>query len=90
MSVTVHIPSVLRPYVDNKDIVEIDAKTVEELLDELAGRYRHLQQLLSDEGGLRGFVNIYVNDKDIRDLDHYRTVLCGGDVVTLMPAIAGG
>ncbi|NIM65380.1 MAG: MoaD family protein [Candidatus Latescibacteria bacterium] len=91
MSVRVLIPSALRRYIEDKDTVEIEARTVEELLDKLVSQHDELRrQMLTEDGGLRGFINIYVNDQDIRYLDKYQTRLKSGDVVTIVPAIAGG
>ncbi len=91
MAIKVLIPSVLRPFVENQQAVTIEAGTVDELLEKLLSRYETLRhQVLSEEGGLRGFINVYVNDKDIRYLDKYKTRLEEGDIVTIVPAISGG
>lgn len=91
MAVKVLIPSALRSYEENQESVEIDAETVDELLEKLVNRDERLRRLLyAEDGGLRSVVNVYVNDQSIRDLDSYQTPLENGDVVTLVLAIAGG
>jgi adenylyltransferase/sulfurtransferase len=91
MAVRVQIPTPLRPYTDQKESVDLDAASVEDLLDALIARYPSLQTHLFDETGrLRSFVNIYVNDQDIRALSRQQTPLAEADVVSIVPSIAGG
>ncbi|MCS7228717.1 MAG: ubiquitin-like small modifier protein 1 [Candidatus Kryptonium sp.] len=91
MSVKVMIPTPLRPYTDNKDTIEVDGQTVRELLENLANRYPQLKRhLFSENGNLRNFINIYINDEDIRYLEGDNTKLKEGDIVSIVPAIAGG
>lgn len=91
MAVKILIPSVFRRYVDKQESIEIDAPTVEKAMDAIFERHEEFERLLtSEEGGFRSIINIYVNDKDIRFLDSYNTALADGDVVTIVPAIAGG
>ena len=85
------IPTPLRQFVENKDSVELSGATVGELLAALTGEYKDLRRhLYSDAGKLRSFVNIYVNDEDIRYLDKEATAVAGGDTVSIVPSIAGG
>jgi len=85
------IPTPLRPYTDQQDAVEVDGATVGELLASLTARYGDLRRhLYSDEGKLRSFVNVYVNDDDIRYLEREATKLKAGDVVSIVPSVAGG
>jgi sulfur-carrier protein adenylyltransferase/sulfurtransferase len=85
------IPTPLRPYTDQKDAVEVEGSTVGELLSSLTARYTDLRRhLYSDEGKLRSFVNVYVNDDDIRYLNREATALKAGDVVSIVPSVAGG
>jgi len=85
------IPTPLRPYTDQKDAVDVDGATVGELLAGLTGRYPALRRhLYADDGSLRHFVNVYVNDDDIRYLDRDATALKSGDVVSIIPSVAGG
>lgn len=91
MPVRVMIPTPLRPYTDQLESVEIEAHTVGELLNHLMERYQPLRKhLLADDGKLRSFVNIYVNDEDIRYLSRDETPLNETDVVSIVPSIAGG
>ena len=91
MSHRVLIPTPLRPYTGQKDAVELDGTTVGEVLTALTKQYGDLRRhLYSDDGKLRSFVNVYVNDEDIRYLDREATVLNQGDVVSIVPSVAGG
>ena len=85
------IPTPLRQYADKKDSVEVCGTTVGEALTKLTGEYTELRrQLYTDEGKLRSFVNVYVNDEDIRYLQKDATPLKDGDTVSIVPSIAGG
>ena len=93
MSVTVRIPTILRAYVDGANSVDIDPAeaTLQGVLDALeAGAPGILQRVLSDTGELRRFVNVYVNDDDVRFLDGLNTPTADGAVVSIVPAVAGG
>lgn len=90
MAIEVRIPTILRTYTDGAKAVEGDGATLAELLDDLEARHQGLQARLIDEGKLRRFVNIYLNDEDVRFLDGLQTSLKDGDVVTVLPAVAGG
>ena len=91
MAYRVLIPTPLRPYTDQQDAVEVEGSTVGEVLSSLTARYGELRRhLYSDEGKLRSFVNIYVNDDDIRYLEREATALKAGDVVSIVPSVAGG
>ena len=91
MAVTILIPTPLRPYVDGRDALELDGGSVGELLDRLAGEYAGLRRhLFADDGRLRSFVNVYVNDRDIRQLSQRDTLVKAGDTVSIIPSIAGG
>jgi adenylyltransferase/sulfurtransferase len=91
MSVTVAIPTPLRNFTGGRDAVDVAGSTVGEVLDGLltshGGLKRHLVQ---DDGRLRNFVNLYLNDTDIRQLDSTATPVRAGDVLTIVPSIAGG
>src|SRR5579864_4593263 len=85
------IPTPLRQYVDKKDSVELEGSTVREVLDSLTSQYGDLKRhLFNDQGKLRSFVNVYVNDEDIRYLEKDATPLKNGDTVSIVPSIAGG
>ncbi|CUT05233.1 ubiquitin-like small modifier protein 1 [Candidatus Chrysopegis kryptomonas] len=91
MPVKVMIPTPLRPYTENKDSVEVEGQTIDEILSNLALKYPQLKRhLFSEDGRLRNFVNVYVNEEDIRYLDGGDTKIKEGDVVSIIPAIAGG
>ena len=85
------IPTPLRQYADKKDTVELSGSTVGEVLTALTTQYPDLRkQLFNDEGKLRSFVNVYLNDEDIRYLDKDTTPVKDGDTLSIVPSIAGG
>jgi MoaD family protein len=85
------IPTPLRQYAGGADSVEISASTAGELLSKLTQAHPDLKkQIFNDEGKLRSFVNVYVNDDDIRYLDRNDTAVKDGDTVSIVPSIAGG
>jgi len=85
------IPTPLRQYADKRDSVEIEGRTVGEVLEALTSQYAELRRhLFNDEGKLRNFVNIYVNDEDIRYLAKEATPVEAGDTLSIVPSIAGG
>ena len=91
MAHRVLIPTPLRPYTGQQDAVEADGATVGEVLSALVSRYGDLRRhLYGDDGKLRHFVNIYVNDDDIRYLERDATALKAGDVISIVPSVAGG
>jgi MoaD family protein len=91
MPVKVVIPTPLRQYTEKKDSVEINAKTVGEALAQLTSQYGDLRKhLFNEEGRLRSFVNVYVNDEDIRFLQKSNTPVAESDVISIVPSIAGG
>ncbi len=91
MSNTILIPTPLRPYVDKQESVEISGATVGEALANLTTRYNDLRKhLYTDEGRLRSFVNVYLNDEDIRYLQKEQTPLSPGDTLSIVPSVAGG
>ncbi len=88
---TIHIPTPLRPFTDKRESVEVNGATVGELLADLTKRYDGLRKhLYADDGRLRNFVNVYLNDEDIRFLKNLDTPVKEGDEVSIVPAIAGG
>ncbi|RPI07090.1 MAG: molybdopterin-synthase adenylyltransferase MoeB [Ignavibacteriae bacterium] len=91
MSIRVFIPTPLRPYTEKQDTVEVDGSTVEEVLKNLTLKYHPLRQhLYSEEGLLRSYVNIYVNENDIRYLAKEKTPVHETDSISIIPSIAGG
>src|SRR5213080_2009072 len=90
-AVRIIIPTALRQYAANHDAVEVEAESVEEALGGLVGRFDQLRRhLYSDDGRLRNFVNVYVNEEDIRYLGRDATTLKQGDTISIVPSIAGG
>jgi len=88
---TIHIPTPLRPFTDKKESVEVSGGTVGELLADLTHRYEGLRRhLYTDEGRLRNFVNVYLNDEDIRYLQREQTPVKPGDSLSIVPSVAGG
>lgn len=91
MPVSVRLPTVLRPHAAGQSVVEAAAGSVGEIVGELVTRFPGMKgNLLTDGGELQRFVNIYVNDEDIRYLDKADTKVAEGDEVTILPAVAGG
>src|SRR5512135_3358849 len=91
MSHTIHIPTPLRPYTGRRDSVDVEGGTVGELLADLASKYEGVRaHLFGPDGRLRSFVNVYVNDEDIRYLQHEGTPVGGDDTVSIIPSVAGG
>lgn len=91
MAVKVQIPTPLRPFTEKLDTVELDGATVGELLTGLTTRFGGLRKhLFTDDGKLRSFVNVYVNDEDIRYLQKDQTPIKTGDTVSIIPSVAGG
>jgi molybdopterin converting factor small subunit len=85
------IPTPLRQFADKKDSVDVDGVTVGEALAALTAAYPDLRKnLYNEEGKLRSFVNVYMNDEDIRFLEKEKTAVSGGDTISIVPSIAGG
>jgi molybdopterin converting factor small subunit len=85
------IPTPLRQYAAKKDAVDVAAKTVGEALSGLTSQYSDLRRhLYTDDGKLRAFVNVYLNDEDIRYLQKENTPVQDGDTLSIVPSIAGG
>ena len=87
---TVRIPTPLRPHAGGLDRVEAAGTTVGEILENLAAAYPGLRERLFDGEELRRFVNVYVNNEDIRYLDDLATPVAENDEVSIIPAVAGG
>jgi len=87
----VRIPTPLRKLTNNEELVEVNAATIGGAIAELQARFPGIKERLVDEtGGIRRFVNVYVNEEDIRLLQNQETALKEGDEVSIIPAIAGG
>ena len=91
MSVEIIIPLVLRQYAENRDSVKLSGQNIGELLDNLMQKFTNMKKhLFSEDGQIRNFVNVYVNDDDIRYLENNATQLKEGDVISIIPSVAGG
>lgn len=91
MSVTVRIPTPLQEFTQNQDAVELEGNNVKEVLGNLDAQFAGLRdRLYGEDGKLRRFVNIYVNQEDIRFLKGEDTEVKAGDELSIVPAIAGG
>jgi molybdopterin converting factor small subunit len=90
MAIEVRIPTILRTYTDGAKAVNGEGGTLEELIGDLEGRHPGLKERLVDKGALRRFVNVYLNDEDVRFLGGLETPVTDGDTVTVLPAVAGG
>jgi sulfur-carrier protein len=91
MAQKVRIPTPLRKLTNNEELVEINATTIGGAITELQSRYPGIKErLLDDSGSVRRFVNVYVNEEDIRFLQNQQTSLKDGDEISIIPAIAGG
>ena len=91
MAVEVRIPTVFRKFTDGSPTVQLEAGSIADLVDQLEARHPGMrEQLLTSEGQLHRFVNVYVNDEDARYLDKLDTKVADGDTVSLLPSVAGG
>jgi molybdopterin converting factor small subunit len=90
MAIEVRIPTILRSYTDGAKAVEGNGATLDQLIADLEGRHPGLRDRLVDDNGLRRFVNVYLNDEDVRFLGGLETKVSDGDTVTVLPAVAGG
>src|SRR5438876_8701129 len=91
MAIEVRIPTILRTYTGGAKVVEGSGDTIAELLVDLDGKHNGLRdRLITAEGGLHRFVNVYINDEDVRFLGALDAKLNDGDSVTILPAVAGG
>lgn len=91
MPVEVRLPTVLRQYAGGQAAVRANGATVGEVFEDLVLQFPQLKgQVVTDEGSLHKFVNVYVNDDDVRYLGKLDTGVANGDVVSILPAVAGG
>ncbi|WP_433871622.1 MoaD/ThiS family protein [Saccharopolyspora sp. CA-218241] len=90
MAVTVSIPTILRTHTDGQKSVEASGNTLAEVIDDLDSRHSGLKDRLVKEGALHRFVNVYVNDEDVRFSGGLEAKVSDGDSVTILPAVAGG
>lgn len=87
---TIRIPTPLRQYTENKSAVTVEGRTAGDALDRLSQNYPQLRQHLFEDGKLRSFVNVYLNEEDIRYLDGEETAVKEDDTLMIIPSIAGG
>jgi sulfur-carrier protein len=90
MSIRIQIPTPMRQHTEGKATVEVGGTTVQTALADLAQKYPGITQRLFDNGQVRRFVNVYLNDEDIRYLDNLNTAVKDGDELSIIPAVAGG
>ena len=91
MSVRVKLPTILRKYAGGEAQVSADGGTLRDVLTNLEDTYPGItKNVLTEDGGLHRFINVYVNDEDVRYLGSLETAVSDGDVVSLLPAVAGG
>ena len=90
MPIKVHIPTPMRPQADNQAVVETSGNTVQAVLDSLAQKFPALKTKLFDGSKVRQYVNLYLNDEDVRYLDNLATPVKDGDELAIIPAVAGG
>jgi molybdopterin synthase sulfur carrier subunit len=90
MAIEVRIPTILRTYTNGEKSVEASGSTLSDLIEDLEAKHPGLKDRLLENGDLRRFVNLYVNDEDVRFTGGLGTGLSDGDQVVVLPAVAGG
>ena len=90
MPVRVHIPTPMRQHTQGLAVVEVSGGTVQAALNDLGARYKDITAKLFDNGQVRRFINLYVNNEDVRYLDNLATPVKDGDELAIIPAVAGG
>lgn len=90
MTAQVRIPTILRPYTRDQKVVSATGSTLAEVIDSLESQYFGIKERLVDDNGLRRFVNIYINDEDVRFSGSLAATVSEGDNITILPAVAGG
>ena len=90
MAVRVQIPTPMRQHTEGKAVVEVEGATVQAVLDDLGAKYPGIKDRLFQDGKVRQFVNLYLEDEDIRYLDGVQTAVKEGQELAIIPAVAGG
>jgi molybdopterin converting factor small subunit len=90
MAIEVRIPTILRTYTDGAKAVDGQGTTLQALIDDLEGNHPGIKDRLIESGDLRRFVNVYINDEDVRFIGGLEATLSDGDQVVVLPAVAGG
>ena len=89
-TIEIRIPTILRPFTKGEKVVSAEASNLAELIGALDSKYTGLGERLLENGELRRFINIYINDEDVRFMGSLTASLKAGDSVTILPAVAGG
>ena len=90
MSIEVRIPTILRPYTKDQKTVSAEGATLSAVISHLDSQYAGIGERLLENGSLRRFINVYINDEDVRFLGGLEAPVKVGDSVTILPAVAGG
>ena len=90
MTVRIQIPTPMRPHTDNQAVVEVNGATVQAVLEGLGQKFPAVKAKIFDGSRVRQYVNLYLNDEDIRYLDNLATAVKDGDELSIIPAVAGG
>ncbi len=90
MSVRIHIPTPMRQHTEGQAVVEASGATIQAALDDLSRKFPAVSQRLFENGQVRRFINVYLNDEDIRYLENLSTAVKDGDELSIIPAVAGG
>jgi molybdopterin converting factor small subunit len=89
-AIEVRIPTILRPYTKDQKVVTANGETLSAVISDLDGQYPGISERLLENGSLRRFINLYVNDEDVRFLGGLEAPVKNGDSITILPAVAGG
>ena len=90
MSIEVRIPTILRPYTKDQKTVEAEGSTLSAVISNLDAQYAGIGERLLEDGALRRFINVYINDEDVRFLGSLEAPIKDGYSITILPAVAGG
>jgi molybdopterin converting factor small subunit len=90
MTIEVRIPTILRPYTKDQKSVQAEGASLSAVISNLDSQYAGIAERLLENGALRRFINIYVNDEDVRFLGSLEAQVKDGDSITILPAVAGG
>ena len=90
MSIDIRIPTILRPYTKDQKSVQAEGANLGSLIADLDAKYPGIGERLLENGALRRFINVYINDEDVRFLGSLEAQVKDGDSVTILPAVAGG
>ncbi|HLN31610.1 MAG TPA: ubiquitin-like small modifier protein 1 [Gemmataceae bacterium] len=90
MAIRIHIPTPMRQHTENQAVVDVGGTTVQGALEDLGRKFPAVTQRIFENGQVRRFVNVYLNDEDIRYLENLATAVKDGDELSIIPAVAGG